>query len=110
MKDPVIQECRLRHSVDTDGVITQSQTKLTAIPFAKAGSSNKEVVEETVSKEVPDDISNFYEKIDKDDDDDEDTSVQTVSFEVNQGKIESIQKRCIQLEVQNLFISLNIPL
>nr|CAG4635958.1 EOG090X01LU [Eubosmina coregoni] len=97
LKDPVIQECRLRHSVDAaDGVITQSQTKLATVPFGKAGSS-KEVVEEAVSKEVPDDISNFYEKIDNDDDED-DTSIQTVSFEVNQSKIEAIQKRCNQIE------------
>ena len=33
LKDPVIQECRLRHSIDsaTDGLITQSQTKGTGI-------------------------------------------------------------------------------
>lgn len=30
--------------------------------------------------------------------DEEDTNLQTVSFEVNQEKIEVIQKRCIELE------------
>jgi DNA excision repair protein ERCC-3 len=47
---------------------------------------------------VPDDISNFYDKMDKDEDDEDDSSLQTVAFEVNQEKIEDIQKRCIQLE------------
>lgn len=46
---------------------------------------------------VPDDISSFYEKIDVEEDE-EDNSLETVSFEVNQEKIEVIQKRCIELE------------
>lgn len=33
-----------------------------------------------------------------DEDDDEESSLKTVSFEVNQEKIEVIQKRCIELE------------
>ena len=48
---------------------------------------------------VPDDITTYMEKIDKDDDDEEeDVQLKTVSFEVNQEKIEVIQKRCIELE------------
>lgn len=103
LKDPVIQECRLRHSAESsaDGLITQSMTKSGPIQFGKPGTSTGEDGGDSQpggSKQVPDDISNFYEKLDKDEDDDEDTSLQTVSFEVNQEKIESIQKRCIQLE------------
>jgi DNA excision repair protein ERCC-3 len=49
--------------------------------------------------EVPEDITNFYDKMDKDDEDDEQEAVlKTVSFEVNQEKIEVIQKRCIELD------------
>lgn len=33
-----------------------------------------------------------------DEDEEEDTNLETVSFEVNQEKIEVIQKRCIELE------------
>ncbi|XP_046442176.1 general transcription and DNA repair factor IIH helicase subunit XPB-like [Daphnia pulex] len=98
LKDPVIQECRLRHSVEssTDGLITQVQSKATSIQFGKPGTSGEEPGEE--GKQVPDDISNFYDKMDKDEDDEDDSSLQTVAFEVNQEKIEVIQKRCIQLE------------
>lgn len=39
----------------------------------------------------------MYEKIDNEEDE-EDVSLKTVSFEVNQEKIEVIQKRCIELE------------
>nr|CAG4650758.1 EOG090X01LU [Simocephalus serrulatus] len=102
LKDPVIQECRLRHSVEAsaDGLITQSQSKATAIQFGKPGTSTGEEQEEgqTNGKQVPDDITNFYDKMDKDEDEDDDASLQTVAFEVNQEKIETIQKRCIQLE------------
>lgn len=68
--------------------------------FGKAGPSAEGATEEgqTAKDVVPDDITNFYEKLDKDEDDDEDTSLQTVSFELNQEKIETIQKRCIELE------------
>ena len=39
---------------------------------------------QTAPKDVPDDITNFYEKLDKDEDEDDDSSLQTVSFELNQ--------------------------
>ena len=102
LKDPVIQECRLRHSVESsvDGLITQTQSKAVSTQFGKAGTSGEEPPEDASAngKQVPDDITNFYDKLDKDEDDDDDASLQTVAFEVNQEKIESIQKRCIQLE------------
>lgn len=61
---------------------------------AKPGPSAEPGAEAT---NVPDDISNFYEKMDNEDEEDE-ANLQTVSFEVNQEKIEVIQKRCIELE------------
>ena len=36
--------------------------------------------------------------MDKEDEDEEEQELKTVSFEVNQEKIEVIQKRCIELE------------
>ncbi|KAI5645371.1 type III restriction enzyme, res subunit domain-containing protein [Phthorimaea operculella] len=50
---------------------------------------------------VPEDISQFYQQLDKDDDDDENTEIAAntaVAFEVDPDKIEVIQKRCIELE------------
>ncbi|EFN80971.1 TFIIH basal transcription factor complex helicase XPB subunit [Harpegnathos saltator] len=48
---------------------------------------------------IPEDITAFYSKIDKEDEDEEEyQELKTVSFEVNQEKIEVIQKRCIELE------------
>lgn len=96
LKDPVIQECRLRRSVEggEEEIITQVQDKKAVPTFgAKAGTSTEPNSEGTT---VPDDITNFYEKMDEDEE--EDTNLETVSFEVNQEKIEVIQKRCIELE------------
>ena len=46
-----------------------------------------------VKENVPDDIFELYDKIDKEDDDDEEAQLKTVSFEVNQDSIEVLQKR-----------------
>ena len=45
----------------------------------------------TTEKTVPDDIFDFYEKMDRDEDDEAD--VKSVSFEINQDMLESLQKR-----------------
>lgn len=96
LKDPVIQECRLRRNIDDDEeLITQVQDKKNIPAFgAKPGTSSEPQDKITT---VPDDITNFYDKIDNEEDED-DTTLKTVSFEVNQEKIEVLQKRCIELE------------
>lgn len=99
LKDPVIQECRLRRNideVDSEELITQIQDKKNNPAFGgKAGvSTDPAAADKTV---VPDDITSFYDKIDNEDDE-EDATLKTVSFEVNQEKIEVLQKRCIELE------------
>lgn len=96
LKDPVIQECRLRRNVEEegDGFITQVQDKKNVPTFGGKPASTEQNNE---SSTVPDDITNFYEKMDNEEDEDE-SALQTVSFEVNQEKIEVIQKRCIELE------------
>lgn len=98
LKDPVIQECRLRRNVEgeSDEFITQIQDKKQIPSFNsnKPGASTDGAGDGTV---VPDDITNFYEKIDNEEEEEE-SSLKTVSFEVNQEKIEVLQKRCIELE------------
>lgn len=72
--------------------VSQPVAGATTLP---ADGTNQTNLEEAA---VPEDITNFYEKIDKEDEDEEEQQLQTVSFEVNQEKIEVIQKRCIELE------------
>lgn len=69
-------------------------------PVAGATTLPADGTTQTNSEEatVPEDITNFYDKIDKEDEDEEEQQLETVSFEVNQEKIEIIQKRCIELE------------
>nr|CAI5849994.1 unnamed protein product [Callosobruchus analis] len=98
LKDPVIQECRLRRNVENESeeLITQVQDKKNVVTFgAKPTTSTESQGDGTTI--VPDDITNFYEKMDNEEDEEE-ASLQTVSFEVNQEKIEVLQKRCIELE------------
>lgn len=118
LKDPVIQECRLRKNIEdnNDEFITSIEAKNKNLQFGaklitKDGQTDitqqqqqqqqgEITTKPTAAIVVPEDITKFYEKIDKEDDDDEEEEQQlkTVSFEVNQEKIEIIQKRCIELE------------
>lgn len=97
LKDPVIQECRLRRNadevMDKDGFITQVQDKKNVPSFGAKNAG----AESSDAALVPDDITNFYDRIDNDEDEEE-SVLKTVSFEVSQEKIEIIQKRCIELE------------
>jgi len=56
------------------------------------GSSAEGATDGAEGTAVPDDIFDFYDKIDKEDDD-EFEDLKTVSFEVKQEGIEEIQKR-----------------
>lgn len=128
LKDPVIQSCRLKRSENTDGdgFIVGAQDKIknnlftakaTAAAAAVAGApattaNNSSALAGKMDDKstnsaaaagvdgatvVPDDITNFYEKIDNDEDEDN-LNLDTVSFEVDQEKIEVLQKRCIEIE------------
>lgn len=115
LKDPVVQGCRLRRKEDDgteDSFITNTMNKSKPGIFgakATVGVPDASVAATTVSADgsvvavdgtaiaVPDDITNFYEKIDNEEDDEE-ANLNTVSFEVNQEKIEVLQKRCIEIE------------
>lgn len=120
LKDPVIQECRLREEMEdtamkmlenenpipstqqqkTDGSIkfptgpTTSTSTTNGTPAA--GTTNGANTTEEEPAKVPDDIFSYFEKIDQEDEDDIDAKC--VSFEVIQDKIEDLQKRCIELE------------
>uniref|UniRef100_A0A224YRL5 General transcription and DNA repair factor IIH helicase/translocase subunit XPB n=1 Tax=Rhipicephalus zambeziensis TaxID=60191 RepID=A0A224YRL5_9ACAR len=97
LKDPVIQACRLRRDAENDtdlSVVTRDILSAT-LPL-KTGTTDDKGDDKGQAANVPDDITAFYEKMEKDEDDVEDS--QTVSFEVNQDYIEKLQKRCIELE------------
>ncbi|XP_054156436.1 general transcription and DNA repair factor IIH helicase subunit XPB-like [Oppia nitens] len=105
LKDPEIQKARLRRDVENadeenDGLIVTSMktgkasTSQVAADGTTTADDNK--AEEKESEAIPDDIANYYEKMERDEDDAED--VKTISFEVNQSEIENLQRRCIQLE------------
>lgn len=66
---------------------------------SKPEGSNSTVEESKPEETVPEDITTFYDKIDKEEEEDEEENTSnTVSFEVDQEKIEVLQKRCIELE------------
>lgn len=107
LKDPIVQSCRLKRNENEegDGFITSLQdknkpnlfpTKMAPPTTATDVAADKtNIVDGAIV--VPDDITNFYDKIDNDEDEDE-ANLETVSFEVNQEKIEVLQKRCIEIE------------
>ncbi|XP_073947163.1 ATP-dependent DNA helicase hay [Choristoneura fumiferana] len=95
LRDPVIQQCRLRRDGD-DALLPTAAAAAPALPAASATEDKP-----AANGAVPDDISQFYQQLDKDDEEDEATDLTAntaVAFEVDPDKIEVIQKRCIELE------------
>lgn len=102
LKDPVIQNCRLKRG-DDDLVITEStSTNGKSGPSTSTAKDNGTGTGEVKGDEgqdgnqVPDDLYKYIEKMENEDDDDQETRV--VSFEVALKEIETLQKRCIELE------------
>ena len=110
LKDPVIQECRLRpdeQQGDTEELIEEEQGKTDLPAYLKGdnktttGAGEKEKEDSTLAPgAVPEDISEFYNKIDQEDEEEDETkeSRKVVSFEVNQEKLEVLQQRTMQME------------
>lgn len=105
LKDPVIQDCRLKRT-ENEAFITDSTdlSKANLFPSKDGAQTTTDAAAATAAAAttatavtVPDDISNFYNKIDNEEDE-ESLNTNTVSFEVNQEKIEALQKRCIEIE------------
>uniref|UniRef100_A0A096NNZ8 General transcription and DNA repair factor IIH helicase/translocase subunit XPB n=2 Tax=Cercopithecinae TaxID=9528 RepID=A0A096NNZ8_PAPAN len=100
LQDPVIRECRLRNSEgEATELITETFTSKSAISKTAEGSggpSTSRVTDPQGKSDIPMDLFDFYEQMDKDEEEEEET--QTVSFEVKQEMIEELQKRCIHLE------------
>ncbi|XP_034374015.1 general transcription and DNA repair factor IIH helicase/translocase subunit XPB [Arvicanthis niloticus] len=100
LQDPVIRECRLRNAEgEATELITETFTSKSAISKTAEGSggpSTSQGVDAQAKSDIPKDLFDFYEQMDKDEEEEEET--QTVSFEVKQEMIEELQKRCICLE------------
>jgi len=108
LKDPIIQECRLRQSNEADNVLQESRIEKPVGPTIgfgnnknsqngaaeNNGSGEKQGENEAGENVVPTDIADFYSKIDAEEEEPE----KVVSFEIKQEKIEDLQKRCIHLE------------
>lgn len=85
LKDPIIQQCRLRRDGDDD-LLASALPNKPAASVSKAGEPEK-----PTTTNVPEDISQFYQQLDKDDDEDEATDIAAntaVAFEVDPDKIE----------------------
>ncbi|XP_012980412.1 general transcription and DNA repair factor IIH helicase subunit XPB isoform X1 [Mesocricetus auratus] len=100
LQDPVIRECRLRNAEgEATELITETFTSRSAISKTAEGGggpSTSQMVDPQAKSDIPKDLFEFYEQMDKDEEEEEET--QTVSFEVKQEMIEELQKRCIYLE------------
>ncbi|KAM4868609.1 general transcription and DNA repair factor IIH helicase/translocase subunit XPB [Urocitellus parryii] len=100
LQDPVIRECRLRNAEgEATELITETFTSKSAISKTAdsgSGPSTSRVTDPQGKSDIPTDLFDFYEQMDKDEEEEEET--QTVSFEVKQEMIEELQKRCIHLE------------
>jgi len=112
LKDPIIQECRLREKEstgDTADLITEESQKTEIPSFGSkvaavtADPATAVTSVEPVSTEVPEDITAFYTKMDAEDEEEEEGNEaakgkRVVSFEVNQEKLETLQQRTMAID------------
>jgi DNA excision repair protein ERCC-3 len=97
LKDPIIQECRLKQDAEAE-LINETGPSSSKHTFGQSSSSQpNDQTESQIPEGVPEDIFNFYEKMEKDEDDAEE--MKTVSFEVDKSQIEVLRKRCMDPDV-----------
>ncbi|ETN75058.1 hypothetical protein NECAME_12516 [Necator americanus] len=92
---------RLSKSALPRGIIEFIKTQLEKINFPQEQMKEEEKKPEgdDVRNGVPEDIDELYGKMDGDDEEDaEIRSLQLLTFEIKQESIETVQKRCIELE------------
>ena len=97
LKDPIIQDCRLK--ADTDEFITEEGEKTVRPTFNTKKDGESDGIKEVEG--VPEDIQTFYSKIDAEDEEEEEAAAaktKLVSFEVNQEKLETLQQRTMALD------------
>ncbi|KAK6041604.1 phage tail component protein, partial [Cooperia oncophora] len=94
LKDKVIQSCIL----EDEKPLEETQTQIEKINFPQEQKKEEEKKPES-GDDVPEDIGELYGKMDGDDEEDaEIRSLQLLTFEIKQETIETVQKRCIELE------------
>lgn len=99
LRDPVIQECRMRpEAAEENTFIANKVPSNMSLPGTSRGGEGTLANEGTENQNsVPEDISDFYKKLDQDEDDELDINV--VSYEINQTYLERLQKRCQELDL-----------
>ena len=97
----VIQECRLREDANADtDLITKEGTKA-VIPSFGAGQKKDSEGTNTPTdgnETVPEDIQNFYSKIDAEDDEEDEAEVGSNKFVSFEEKSETLQQRTMAME------------
>jgi len=107
LRDPEIKNCRKRTDEDADLGLGEDQLVQSTVggksslklnkPQESNGDSSQTDVQDQPSEgtAIPTDISDYIERIDQDEDEEES---QTYSFEVDQEHIETLQRKCIELD------------
>lgn len=101
LKDPVIQQTRLIQQEGEEGEEVVDQKQCQPIQFGPgtsttSSSQNKDLASVS-TQSVPTDIYDYLQRMDNDEEETEDT-VQSMSFEIKQDQLETLQRRCIELE------------
>ncbi|CAJ0928554.1 unnamed protein product, partial [Mesorhabditis belari] len=97
LKDPIIQPCILDEERPAE--VTSAKTDLNVISFPTT-QTKPENGDKKEDKDVPEDINEFYEKLEGEDDEDAEAirTLELLTFEIIPSQIETVQKRCIELE------------
>ncbi|KAI1725340.1 type III restriction enzyme, res subunit family protein [Ditylenchus destructor] len=98
LKDKVIQEC-LTDSGQQQ-ITEKADTSSVGFEFPGMKKSGEKPSDAEEKTDIPEDINTYFEKLTGDDDDDADAlkTFDILSFEIKQESIETVQKRCIELD------------
>ncbi|XP_028403832.1 general transcription and DNA repair factor IIH helicase subunit XPB-like [Dendronephthya gigantea] len=109
LRDPDVQMCRKRNDTDvaendtqllsttvsTKSVFQPHKVRPSSAPTTEITNVEEEKDKTEVESSIPTDITDYIDKIDQDEDEEE---AQSFSFEVAQEHIETLQRKCIELD------------
>ncbi|XP_010178352.1 PREDICTED: TFIIH basal transcription factor complex helicase XPB subunit-like, partial [Mesitornis unicolor] len=98
LQDVIIRGCRLKNAEgeETEIIVETLTSKSAIAKSSESGPSTSQAADAQTKPDVPADLFEFYEQMDKDEEEEEEKLA--VYFEVRQDMIEELQKRCINLE------------
>lgn len=98
LKDHVIAAARMTDEESGANQVIEEKVSNKPHMFKLQSSNAEPAPGDAPAEEMPSDISEYIDKIDKDDDEEDQPDSKVMSFQIKQKEIETVQKRCIEID------------